>query len=66
MRTNIFIDDQLMAEALKLTGLKTKKEIVNLALKEFVENHKRKNLLDLKGKIKFADDYDYKKMRENA
>ncbi|WP_073345329.1 type II toxin-antitoxin system VapB family antitoxin [Caldanaerobius fijiensis] len=65
MRTNIFIDDQLMAEALKLTGLKTKKEIVNLALKEFVENHKRKNLLDLNGKIKFADDYDYKKMREN-
>ncbi|MCF6097292.1 type II toxin-antitoxin system VapB family antitoxin [Thermovorax subterraneus] len=65
MRTNIVIDENLIKEALKLSGLKTKKEVVNLALKEFVESRKRKNLLELKGKIEFDVDYDYKKMRES-
>lgn len=64
MRTNIVLDDELIEEAVKLSKAKTKKEAVNLALKEFVENRKRLNLLDLKGKIQFAQDYDYKKMRE--
>jgi len=65
MRTNIVIDEQLMNEAFKYTNFKTKKEIINLALKEFVENAKRLSLLDLKGKIAFADDYNYKNLREN-
>ncbi|AST57341.1 hypothetical protein Thert_01261 [Thermoanaerobacterium thermosaccharolyticum] len=55
MRTNIIIDDELIKEALKITGIKTKKEIVNIALKELIENHKRKNLMDLKGKIQFDE-----------
>jgi len=63
VRTNIVIDDALIKEAMKLSNLKTKKEVVNLALKEFVQNRKRKNLKDLKGKIEFAEDYDYKNMR---
>ena len=63
MRTNILIDDKLIHEALSIAAVKTKKEIVNLALKEFVEHHKRKNLLDLKSKINFLSDYDYKKLR---
>ncbi len=65
MRTNIVIDEQLMNEAFKYTNFKTKKEIINLALKEFVENAKRLSLLDLKGKVAFADGYDYKDLREN-
>lgn len=65
MRTNIDIDDKLMAEAFKLTIVKTKKELIHIALKEFIENHNRKNLMDLKGKIKFAENYDYKNMRKN-
>lgn len=65
MRTNIIIDDELIKEALKITGIKTKKEIVNIALKELIENHKKKNLMDLKGRIQFDENYDYKKMREN-
>ena len=41
MRTNIVIDDKLIEDAMKLSGLKTKKkEVVNLALREFVENRK--------------------------
>jgi Arc/MetJ family transcription regulator len=62
-RTNIVLNDQLISEAKKYSKVKTKREIVELALSEFVENHKRKNLSDLKGKIKFKNDYDYKKLR---
>jgi Arc/MetJ family transcription regulator len=64
MRTNIVLDDILVKEAIRLSGLKTKKEVVALALQEFVNNKKRLNLLDLSGKIAFDKDYDYKKLRE--
>ena len=64
MRTNIVLDDALVQEALKLSGDKTKKEIISLALKEFVGNRKRRNLLDLAGKIQFRENYDYKALRE--
>jgi len=64
MRTNIVLDDNLVKEAIKLSGIKTKKDLIHLALKEFVENKRRLNLLDLEGKIEFAEGYDYKKMRE--
>ena len=64
MRTNIVLDDNLVKEAIKLSGAKTKKELIHLALKEFVENKRRLNLLDLEGKIEFAEGYNYKKMRE--
>ena len=64
MRTNIVLDDHLVKEALRLTRVKTKKELVNQALKEFVENRKRLNLMDLAGKIEFAKNYNYKALRE--
>ena len=64
MRTNIVLDDSLVKEALKLGGVKTKKAVVNQALKEFVENRKRLNLMDLFGKIEFAKNYNYKALRE--
>jgi len=60
MRTNIVLDDHLMEEAFKLSGIKTKKKLIHLALKEFVDNQRRLNLLDLEGKIEFAEGYDYK------
>ena len=64
MRTNIEIDDSLMQKAMDISGLKTKKEVVERAMIEFVANRSRKDLKDLRGKIQFADDYDYKAMRE--
>ena len=63
-RTNIVLDDSLVKEALKLSRVKTKKEVVNQALKEFVENRKRLNLMDLFGKIEFTKNYNYKALRE--
>jgi Arc/MetJ family transcription regulator len=65
MRTNVDIDDPLINEAIRLSGTKTKKDAISLALQEFVETKKRLNLLDLEGKIRFRDDYDYKALREN-
>lgn len=65
MRTNVVIDDELINEAIKLSGAKTKKDVISFALREFVAARKRTNLLDLEGKIEFQDDYDYKALREN-
>ena len=64
VRTNVVLDESLVEEALKLSSAKTKKDLIHQALKEFVENRKRLNLLDLSGKIKFAAGYDYKTLRE--
>jgi Arc/MetJ family transcription regulator len=58
MRTNIVIDDKLMSDALKATGLKTKKEAVELGLKTLVKQHKQQNLRKLRGKLKWEGDLD--------
>lgn len=63
MRTNIVIDDKLVEEALALSKLKTKRDVVHKALEEYVRSLKRKDLRDLKGKVRFAEGYDYKKLR---
>ena len=46
MRTNIELDDDLIAKAMKLSGLPTKKATVELALRQFVENGYRRQALD--------------------
>jgi Arc/MetJ family transcription regulator len=63
MRTNIMIDNVLMKEAMTLSGIKTKRDIVHRALEEFVRNLKKKDLREIRAKVRFAEDYDYKKMR---
>ena len=49
MRTNIEIDDDLMKKALKYSKLKTKKEIINEALMEYVKYQMRLKMLSLQG-----------------
>ncbi|EPF30353.1 hypothetical protein HMPREF9194_00670 [Treponema maltophilum ATCC 51939] len=64
MRTNIVLNDALVEEAFKYSvDIRTKKELVETALKEYVQNRKIKDLRELKGKIVFFENYDYKKMR---
>jgi len=63
MATNLAIDDKLLHEALEISGLKTKKDTVNLALKEFVDRHKQLEILTLFGKMDPDPDYDYKEGR---
>ena len=58
MRTNIDIDNALVKEAMELTNIKTKKEIVKLALKELISMYKRKSLLHYRGKLKWEGDLD--------
>jgi len=63
MRTNIVIDDKLIEEGLEYTSFKTKKELVNYALKELVDRIKRKAILELEGKLHWEGDLE--EMRGN-
>ncbi len=63
MRTNIILNDDLVKEAFTYSSAKTKRELVDQALREFVEHHRRRNLMDLYGKGGIREDYDYKKLR---
>ncbi len=56
MRTNIVIDDSLMKLGLKTTGLKTKREVVEEALKILLQVKKQELLKPLRGKIKWEGD----------
>jgi Arc/MetJ family transcription regulator len=64
MRTNINLDDKLVEDAFKLSGARSKRELIHEALEEFVQNRRRLDLLDLEGRIEFAKGYDYKRVRE--
>ena len=63
MSTNIVLDDQLVQEAQALSHIKTKRELIETALKEFVAHRKRLNLRELKGMGGIRSDYDYKNLR---
>lgn len=64
MRTNVILDDDLVKKAFKYSKAKTKKDLIHEALKELIAVRQKLDLRDLRGKIAFAEDYDYKKMRE--
>jgi predicted nucleic acid-binding protein/Arc/MetJ family transcription regulator len=53
MCANIVLDDELVEEAFRHSNAKTKRELVDLALREFVENHKRKDIRELRGKVSY-------------
>jgi len=58
MRTNIVIDDDLMAQALKATGLKTKREVVEQGLKLLVQRKQQQTIRNLRGKLKWEGHLD--------
>ncbi|MBW9266148.1 MAG: type II toxin-antitoxin system VapB family antitoxin [Candidatus Thiodiazotropha sp. (ex. Lucinisca nassula)] len=64
MRTNIEIDDKLMDDVLKATGLKTKKDAVELGLKTLIRLNKQKNIKKLRGKLQWTGDLN--DMRTNS
>ena len=63
MKTNIDLDIHLIERAQRLTGLKTKKELVNHALSELVRRKDQKSILALRGKVSWVGDLD--EMRRN-
>ena len=64
MRTNIVLDEDLVKEAFSLTGVRTKRELVNLALEELIRSRKKKNLFELAGKLELREDFDHKALRD--
>lgn len=58
MRTNIEIDDELMSDALKATGLKTKKEAVEQGLKTLIKLKKQEEIKRFRGKLEWSGDLD--------
>jgi Arc/MetJ family transcription regulator len=53
MRTNIVIDDKLMADALKATGAKTKREAVEMGLRTLLALKKQERIRGLRGKLRW-------------
>ena len=64
--TNLAIDDKLLSLAQKIGGLKTKKDTVNTALKEFIQRREQEEVIKLFGTIEFDPAYDYKKLRKQS
>jgi Arc/MetJ family transcription regulator len=56
MRTNIDIDDQLMRDALRVTGLKTKREVVELGLRKLLGLAEQARLRELRGQLLWEGD----------
>ena len=64
MNTTIEIDGRLVKEALRLVKVKNSNELFVVALQELINKYRNISISDLKGKIEFAKDYNYKEMRE--
>ncbi len=56
MRMNIDIDEDVLREAQRLTGMRTKRDTVELALRELVARYRRIGVLDLRGKVHWDGD----------
>jgi Arc/MetJ family transcription regulator len=63
VRTNIIIDDELIDQARRLSGLKTKRAIVEEALKMLISSYEQAEVRNLRGKLRWEGDLD--KLREN-
>lgn len=56
MRTNVVIDDKLMKEALKVSGLKTKRAAIEEGLRALIRVQGQRDILDLAGKVRWTGD----------
>jgi Arc/MetJ family transcription regulator len=66
MPTNLAIDDDLLREAQKVGGHRTKKDTVNEALREYIQRRRQTKITELFGTIEFEPTYDYKKQRRRS
>jgi Arc/MetJ family transcription regulator len=63
MPTNLALDPELLEEAHRVGGHRTKKATVTEALREYIMRRKQRRVLDLFGAVDYDADYDYKKQR---
>ena len=66
MATNLSIDPELIEQARKVSGERTKKAAVTKALQEFIARRQQENMLELFGKLEWDDNYDYKAERQRS
>ena len=64
MATNLALDDKLLEEALIVGKHKTKKAVVNEALKEYIQRRKQADIIDLFHNVDYEPSYNYKKQRK--
>lgn len=63
MATNLSIDPDLLNRALEVSGERTKRAAVTMALQEFIARRRQKKLLELVGQLEWDDSFDYKAER---
>lgn len=63
MATNLAIDPDLLDKALEVSGERTKKAAVTLALQEFIARRQQRRVLDLMGKLEWDTSFNYKAER---
>jgi Arc/MetJ family transcription regulator len=56
MRTNVDIDDAVLREVQLLTGARTKREAIDVALRDLVARHHRVGILELRGRVRWEGD----------
>jgi Arc/MetJ family transcription regulator len=64
MATNIELNESLLTKAMKLGGMRTKKEAVNEALAEYVQRREQLKITELFGKLEIDETFDYKAQRK--
>ena len=65
-RTNIVLDKKLVAAGLEATGLRTRRELVDFALRELLRHKQQRQLLDLKGALEWEGDLDEMRQGRHA
>jgi Arc/MetJ family transcription regulator len=63
VKIEIELDDDLIAEAMRVSGIADLEELIREALRVLLGKNRRKSLLDLEGRIEFAPGYDHKSLR---
>jgi Arc/MetJ family transcription regulator len=63
MRTNVVLDAELVREAFRLTGARTKRELIDTALRELIRVRRKRDLTELAGRIRLRKDFDHKGLR---
>jgi Arc/MetJ family transcription regulator len=63
MATNLSLDPELIEQAVKVGGERTKKAAVTRALEEYIARRKQKHLLELMGKLEWDESFEYKAER---
>ena len=66
MATNLAIDPELLDRAVEVSGERTKKAVVTLALQEFIARREQRRVVELMGKLEWNDSFDYKAERSRS